>query len=165
MNVFISGSISIRKLPLLALEKINSIIAKNYRILIGDAKGVDLLVQEYLLMKKYENIIVYFTGENIRNNAGNWESNKITADNDNKKGRERYVIKDKAMANDADFGLMIWDGKSRGTLGNIIEMKEQKKHFYVIFNEDIIDDKNFDPSSTIYYKAKKPVSQKLLFES
>lgn len=163
MNVFISGSISIGKLPLLAIEKINAIIAKNYRILVGDAKGVDLLVQEYLLMRKYNNIIVYFTGENIRNNAGNWETSKIIADNDNKKGRERYVIKDKAMAKDADCGLMIWDGKSKGTLGNIIEMKEQKKHFYVITNEGIFSDKNFDPS--IYHKAKKAVSQQLLFES
>jgi hypothetical protein len=51
MNVFISGSISINKLPLLALNKINAIIARNYTVLIGDAKGVDLLVQEYLFLK------------------------------------------------------------------------------------------------------------------
>ncbi|WP_461256276.1 hypothetical protein [Treponema sp. R80B11-R83G3] len=152
MNIFISGSISINKLPSLALEKINAIIDKNYRILIGDAKGVDLLVQEYLLKKKYNNVIVYFTGENIRNNVGNWETNKIISGTENKKGRELYTIKDKAMANDADYGLMIWDGKSKGTLGNINEMKKQNKHFYVLLNGEIIDDNNFN--TKINHKTK-----------
>ena len=163
MNVFISGSISIDKLPLFALEKIDSIIVKDYRILIGDAKGVDLLVQEYLLMKKYKNIVVYFAGENIRNNAGNWEVNQIIDYNYKKRGRELYSLKDKAMARDADYGLMIWDGKSRGTLGNINEMKKQNKHFYVILNEKIFDDRNFDPG--INSKTKKKASQRVLFEN
>lgn len=144
MNVFISGSISIKKLPRLALEKIDSIIEKNYRILIGDAKGADSLVQEYLFKKKYNNVIVYFTGENIRNNIGNWESNKIISDADSKKGRELYAVKDKAMAFDADYGLMVWDGKSKGTLGNINEMKKLNKRFYVVLNEKIIDDNIFN---------------------
>jgi len=160
MNIFISGSISINKLPPLALEKINAIIAKNYTILIGDAKGVDLLVQEYLLKKKYNNVIVYFTGENIRNNVGNWESNKIIMGTDNKKGRELYTVKDKAMANDADYGLMIWDGKSKGTLGNINEMKKQNKHFYVILNGEIVDDNNF--CTKINHKTKKSELQPAL---
>jgi hypothetical protein len=160
MKVFISGSISINNLPPIAIEKINSIIAKNYRILIGDAKGVDLLVQEYLLKKKYNNVIVYFTGNNIRNNAGNWEFNHITDYSCRKKGRDLYTIKDKAMANDADYGLMIWDGKSKGTLGNIKEMIKQYKHFYVIFNGEIIDDKKFD--AKIMIKPKRTELQHAL---
>jgi len=143
MNVFISGSISINKLPPLALEKINSIIANNYTILIGDANSVDSLVQKYLLMKNYNNVIVYFVGENARNNAGNWESNKIIPDKDLKKGRELYTVKDKAMAKNADYGLMIWDGVSKGTRNNINEMKNQNKRFYVILNGEIVSDKNF----------------------
>jgi len=160
MNVFISGSISINRLPPLALEKINAIIEKNYRILIGDAKGVDSLVQEYLLKKKYSNVIVYFTGENIRNNAGGWESNKIITGAENKKGRELYTVKDKAMANDADYGLMVWDGKSKGTLGNINEMKKQNKRYYVILNGEIIDDKKFNART--YHKIKKAELQPVL---
>jgi len=160
MNVFISGSISIDKLPVLAINKIDSVISKNYRILIGDAKGVDSLVQEYLSKKKYDNVTVYFTGENIRNNAGNWESNKINSDSDNKKGRELHAVKDRAMAKDADYGLMVWDGKSKGTLGNIKEMKKLNKRFYVILNGNIIDDKNFDAS--IRQKPKKTELQPVL---
>jgi hypothetical protein len=144
MKIFISGSISINKLPSLSLEKIDSIIEKNYRIIIGDAKGVDLLVQEYLLKKNYKEVIVYFIGENIRNNVGKWETKQIIANPENKKGRQLYIVKDKAMANDADYGLMIWDGKSKGTLGNINEMKRLNKQFYVILNGKIVDDKYFN---------------------
>ena len=144
MNVFISGSISIDNLPLSAAEKIDNIINNNYVILIGDAKGVDLQVQKYLFNKKYDNVIVYFAGGKARNNIGHWETREITAGTDNKRGRELYTVKDKAMAKDAHYGLMIWDGKSRGTLNNIKEMKKENKRFYVILGRTVIDDKNID---------------------
>jgi hypothetical protein len=153
MNIFISGSISINILPSLAIEKIDSIIEKNYKILIGDAKGVDLLVQEYLFKKKYNNVIVYFIGENIRNNTGNWEFNQIFEDTCIKKSRKLYTVKDIAMAKDADYGLMIWDGKSKGTLNNIIEMKNQTKRFFVILNEKIIADTDFNEKINYKYKT------------
>ena len=124
---------------------------------------MDFLVQEYLLKKEYKNIVVYFTGENIRNNSGNWEVNQIIDNSNKRRGRELYTLKDKAMARDADYGLMIWDGKSKGTLGNINEMKKENKRFYVILNEEIIDDKNID--SRINHKTHKKVSQRVLFES
>ena len=52
MKVFISGSISITKLPLSVLKKIDSIMSKNFTILIGDAKGVELNIHKYLFKKK-----------------------------------------------------------------------------------------------------------------
>lgn len=48
MKIFVSGSISIKKLPQIAVEKLNSIIAHNFTVLAGDANGVDCLIQEYL---------------------------------------------------------------------------------------------------------------------
>jgi len=143
MNVFISGSIKIQKLPLAAIQKIESIILKGYTILIGDAYGADYLVQKYLFDNKYYNVIIYFAGEKIRNNIGNWEK-KAVENTMNKKGRDLYTIKDIEMAKDADCGLMIWDGKSKGTLNNIIEMKKANKRFYVVLNGNIIEDKNID---------------------
>ncbi|WP_235760662.1 hypothetical protein [Planktothrix agardhii] len=44
----ISGSRSIETLNTEALTRINKIIELNYEILIGDAPGVDTLVQTYL---------------------------------------------------------------------------------------------------------------------
>ena len=55
-NVFISGSINISKLPRSAIAKLDSIIEKGFSVLVGDAKGVDLQVQKYLLKKKYNKV-------------------------------------------------------------------------------------------------------------
>lgn len=142
MKVFISGSIKISKIPKVALEKIDNIIKKNFTIIIGDAKGVDLNVQKYIYDKKYEDVIVYYAGNDIRNNVGNWNVRNV--ESDKSKGRELYTLKDIEMANDADYGLMIWDGESEGTLKNINMMKNKNKKFFVIIGEMIIDDKNID---------------------
>ncbi|GHV86205.1 hypothetical protein AGMMS50230_18130 [Spirochaetia bacterium] len=143
MKVFISGSISISKLSKPAVQKIDNIINKNFTILIGDAKGVDLQIQKYLLKKKYNNVIVYYAGTKIRNNAGSWNTNNIKNEN-NKKGRELYTLKDIAMAKDSDYGLMIWDGESKGTLNNIIIMKNENKRFFVILDGLVVDERNID---------------------
>ncbi len=88
-------------------------------------------------------MIIYFAGELIRNNIGNWQTVNVP-NNNNLKGRELYTTKDIKMANDADYGLMIWDNKSKGTLSNIIEMKKNNKQFFVILNDLIIDEKHID---------------------
>lgn len=53
-------------------------------------------------------------------------------------GRALYTQKDKKMAQDSDYGMMILDGKSKGTKANIAEMSKYGKHFYVIQNEGIV---------------------------
>jgi hypothetical protein len=118
MNVFISGSRSINKLPDSAIKKIDSIMGKNCAILTGSKKGIDAQVQKYLSKKKYDNVIVYFSGREIRNNA--------------------------AMAHDADCGLMIWDGLSIGTLNAIKEMKNRNKGFCLVVDGTLYDEENSD---------------------
>jgi hypothetical protein len=143
MKVFISGSITIKKLPKHAIEKLESIIQHNFDIIIGDAKGVDSLVQAFLLKKKYKNVMIYYAGDKIRNNIGKWKTKQIMRIS-NERGRQLYSLKDIEMAIDSDYGLMIWDGKSKGTLSNIQKMKEQKKKFLVISKETLFSDKNID---------------------
>ncbi|MDR1026850.1 MAG: hypothetical protein LBL46_00325 [Rickettsiales bacterium] len=142
-NVFISGSISIGKLPKNAIAKLDSIIEKQISVLVGDAKGVDLQVQKYLLKRSYNNVLVYYAGQNIRYNVGNWKTRHINADT-HTKGRELYTKKDKAMAYDTDYGLMIWDGQSKGTRNNITYMKELRKKFFVIIENMLISDNQVD---------------------
>ena len=139
MKVFISGSISIKDLPSVAIKKINSFIENGDTILIGDAYGIDLIVQKYLTINKYSDVMVYYAGNIIRNNYNNWSTFNIKALNE-EKGRELYILKDKQMSIDADFGLMIWDGKSKGTLNNIKMMKNLSKPFIVIINNEEIDE-------------------------
>jgi hypothetical protein len=139
MNVFISGSISINSLPKPAINIIN----QNITVCIGDARGADLLVQKYLFKKQYNNVTVYFAGDKIRNNIGNWQVKRIET-SITKKTREFYTVKDEVMAKDADYGLMIWDGQSKGTLNNIYNMKAANKKFFVILNGMIAKDDNID---------------------
>jgi hypothetical protein len=143
MNVFISGSISINKLPKSATVKIDNIINQNMTVCIGDAKGADLLVQKYLLKRQYGNVVVYFVGDEIRNNVGNWRVKHIET-NITRKCRELYTVKDEVMAKEADYGLMIWDGQSKGTLNNIHNMKLANKRFFVILDGMVVRDDNID---------------------
>jgi len=143
MKIFISGSISIKQLPQIATEKIDSIMKNKYTILIGDAKGVDSIVQNYLIKKNYNDVIIYYSGNRVRNNLGQWETKKIDGEN-GEKGRALHTLKDIEMSNDANYALMIWDGKSRGTFNNIITMKSLNKKFYVVINDKIITDEEFE---------------------
>lgn len=143
MKVFISGSIKLKEIPLCAVKKIDSIINKEFEVLIGDAKGIDLLVQKYLTKQKYQNVTVYYAGTEIRNNVGNWRTKQILAKG-NEKGRDLYTLKDIEMAIDSDYGLMIWDGESKGTLSNIQEMKNRNKRFFVIMKDILVIDKNVE---------------------
>ena len=129
MKVFVSGSISIKKLPQIAVEKLDSIIAHNFTVLVGDANGVDCLIQEYLKRKSYPNVQVYYAGHKIRNNLNNWQMVNVAS---NLTGRALYTQKDKKMAQDSDYGMMIWDGKSKGTAENIRRIKELKKPYRII---------------------------------
>ena len=138
MKIFISGSIAINKLPASVIKKIDSIISKHFMILIGDAKGIDLTVQKYLLKKKYENVEVYYAGSNIRHNVGDWKTKEVLAKN-NEKGRDLYTLKDIEMAKEADYGLMVWDGESKGTLNNILLMNKLNKKFFVALDGLIVN--------------------------
>ena len=153
MKVFISGSISIKKLPLSAVKKIDNIISKNITILVGDAKGVDLSIQKNLFKKNYQNVFVYYAGKTIRNNVGQWQTKNIYALH-NEKGRNLYTLKDEQMANDTDYGLMIWDGESKGTLNNIMLMKNLNKQFFVVIDGMVVNNKQIDSILNIKHIEK-----------
>ncbi len=130
MKVFVGGSKTIKKLSDDTKSAINEICAAETCILIGDCFGADKLIQEYLADKGYTNVIVYVSGYKVRNNVGGFPMKFI--DCGNLKGYEFYQQKDIAMADDADVGIMLWDGKTRGTEHNIIYLKSIGKHVRII---------------------------------
>lgn len=99
---------------------------KGYTVLVGDCYGVDTSVQEFLMLRNYNNVYVYACNGKARNNIGNRPVNSAAVSKF-VTGFDFYVQKDIAMAKDADYGLMIWNGKSRGTLNNIINLLIQEK--------------------------------------
>ena len=127
MKVFISGSISLKTFYTTPVEEL---VERNRTILIGDACGIDKAVQQYLYEQKYQNVIVYFSGDKVRNNIGYWQTKQIP-NPDNLTGKSRYQLKDKAMADDCDSAIMFWDGKSKGTKHNRDYVEKLDKYFLV----------------------------------
>lgn len=87
-------------------------------VLIGDANGADKAMQSHFAAHAYARVVVYAIGGHLRNNMGSWPVEFVLAPQ-RAKGFELYSAKDRRMAEDASAGLMLWDGKSRGTLENI----------------------------------------------
>jgi len=132
IKVFIGGSRKIARLNKNIKDRLDNIMNKNFMVLIGDANGIDKAVQKYLLEKNYRNVIIYFTGNFCRNNIGNWRTENIETKR-NKKDFNFYALKDLAMVKATDYGFMIWDAKSKGTLNNIINLLKGNKNILVYF--------------------------------
>jgi adenine-specific DNA-methyltransferase len=64
---------------------------------------------------------VYCSGDRPRNNLGQWDLHPV-APPKSARGFQFYAAKDREMAAAADFGLMIWDGKSPGTVLNALRL-------------------------------------------
>ncbi len=120
-TVFIGGSRQVSRLPAQVKERLENVINSGFRIVVGDANGADKAVQKYLLDASYENVTIFCSGEKFRNNLGRWETHCVDVPK-NVKGFEFYAIKDREMAREADFGMMIWDGKSAGTVLNVLRL-------------------------------------------
>lgn len=133
-RVFISGSMRIKNLDNNVLDRINNIVDSNYHVIVGDADGVDSSIQEYLKNKQSKSVVVYCSGEQPRNNIGHWITEKISTTY-SPGTRAFYTAKDLKMAEDCDYGLMIWDTKSTGTLSNAIELLKRKKISLVYINK------------------------------
>ena len=144
MIVFVAGSRQIKQLDPVICDKLNHIMDQNAVVLVGDASGADTLVQRFFFEHDYRNVEVFACEGKARNNLGNWSVRTVPADK-KVKGFEYYKIKDEAMAQIADYGLMIWDGKSRGTLNNVLNLVALGKKAFVYFA----------PRRT-YYQVDKP---------
>ena len=126
MKIFIAGARSLTVLNNEVKTRLHSIYENNYEILVGDCYGVDSAVQEYYRSLNYGRVTVYASNGIARNNLGKWAVQNVRVDG-NVRGFDFYKQKDIAMANSADYGFMIWDGESRGTLNNIINLLQQRK--------------------------------------
>jgi len=120
-TVFIGGSRHISRLSEQVKERLCNVIDGGAHIVVGDANGADKAVQKYLTENGYRNVTVYCSGEHARNNVGQWQTRNVLPPR-NARGYAFYAAKDRAMALVADFGLMIWDGKSPGTVLNILRL-------------------------------------------
>lgn len=130
--VFLGGSRRIARLNESMRAKIDELLARGLWMVIGDANGADRALQQYLADCGYEKVVVYAVTGLLRNNVGHWKVRSVDAPK-GARGFELYSVKDVQMAKDASYGLMLWDGKSRGTLENVFNLLAQGKPVAVHF--------------------------------
>jgi len=51
-----------------------------------------------------------------------------------RRGFRFYAAKDEKMSQEATYGFVMWDGRSIGTLNNILNLLKQKKKVLVYFS-------------------------------
>jgi hypothetical protein len=125
-KVFIGGSRQVTELDADVCDRLDRIVAKDLPVLVGDAGGADEAVQRYFRGRGFANVTVFSADALPRHNAGEWPVRVIQP------GRARQDVAShtstaRAMAAEATVGLMLWDGRSRGTLMNVLRLVAQDK--------------------------------------
>lgn len=135
-KVFIAGSIAIKRLAPQVRQRIDKIVSQDFEVVVGDANGVDRSVQDHLSsLSQPVRATVFCSGESPRNNIGAWPVETVSADGASR-SRAFYSAKDRRMAEVADYGLMIWDAESTGTLSNVIELLSRGKKSVVFLDKE-----------------------------
>lgn len=133
-SVFISGSRTQREIAAGPQESLGAIISQGIAVLLGDSdKGVDKEIADFLRAPLYENVRLYTVeqdGPRIPPEPA-WRVITVQAD-PSLNGQKRQMVKDRAMADAADFGMAIFHPLeknrygalqvSSGTLRNVIQM-------------------------------------------
>lgn len=125
-TVFIGGSRKLSRLNEQIRSKLAEITERGFHVLVGDANGADRAVQAQLRDWGYSKVTVFFVGGAPRNNEGAWPTERV-APPSSARGADYYGAKDIVMARNAEAGLMIWDGESKGTLANVWNLVREHK--------------------------------------
>lgn len=126
IRVFLGGSRKVSRLNDTIRKRLEEIVCREMQVLVGDANGADRALQAQLADWGYPHVTVYYVGKAPRNNVGLWPTKWIETPR-GAKGFDFYSTKDRAMAEDAECGLMLWDGNSRGTLANVESLANSGK--------------------------------------
>ncbi len=126
-KVFIAGSRRLSRLSRDVMRRIDNIVDKGFTVIVGDANGVDKAVQRYLSSRHYRNVVVFCMEGTCRNNIGDWPTRTIIAADPGRRDFAYYSTKDRVMVDESDYGLMLWDGRSRGTLTSIVHLVRESK--------------------------------------
>lgn len=149
-KVFISGSRSQKEISENVQKSLELIQKQNIKVLIGDSeKGVDNEIIDYLrVTPRYEAVEIYTIKQKTRVRIEKEWKTKVVPTNPSLKPQEKQMVKDRYMADAADWGLVVFNPitknrygalqVSSGTLRNSIQMlldKKAVKFFYVINDE------------------------------
>ncbi len=137
-RLFVSGSKQIKdfnEIGCRGVDVIDEAIKRGAEILVGDCHGADTVIQQHIARRGYRNVTVYVSGlKEPRHNEGDWPVKHIVLDGSLSAGFDFYRQKDIQMIRDCDAALVIWNGESRGTRQNIIELRNLNKETEIIWS-------------------------------
>lgn len=144
-KVFLGGSRHVSRLDPAVGTRLDRMIEKDLPIVLGDANGADRAFQQYLHARHYRNVEVFCSGNVCRNNLGGWDQRAIVP-GARSRGFAFFAAKDREMARQARFGLMVWDGRSSGTILNVLRLLRQGKKVavYSVPEKQFIDLSAYD---------------------
>jgi hypothetical protein len=165
-KVFIGGSRRISRLGPEVRQRLDRIIERRLAVLVGDANGADKAVQEYLRGKHYELVEVFCSGDSCRNNTGHWPVRTIKVEK-KKRDFSFYATKDRAMADEASVGFMLWDKESVGTLMNVLRLVRHNKKvvLFVAPDRKFIDVKDDDDWARLVASCARELRERVEQES
>jgi adenine-specific DNA-methyltransferase len=134
-TVFIGGSRDVSRFDKVIQDRLQGIQDVGMSVFLGDANGADKAAQRWFAGNGYPQVTVFHSGDSPRNNLGHWPTRRIVPKL-KKKDFFYHAAKDLAMAEAADYGFMLWDGLSKGTLNNILNLLERGKKVVVYFGPD-----------------------------
>lgn len=137
-TVFLSGSSKTefrdspyyrRQLPKAVRGKIKEYTSKGYKIVVGDAPGVDRQVQRYLNKQGYQNVQIFSPGTKNRFLANKaWKTKLVDAPEYEEGSKEWLAKKDILMTEISDIGLaVVLDEGAAATRRNVKRLAEQNK--------------------------------------
>ena len=144
-TIFLGGSKIITRLDDRTKEDLIDYMNLGHNIVVGDCMGADFQMQKLFAENGYPFVTVYYSGDRPRFNLGNWKTKHVSS-NKYLSDYERQKLKDNQMVLDSDFGYMLLQGQTKGTMANVHKLLEENKPCYVMMH-----DKNgvYDRTATI----------------
>ena len=133
-TVFVAGSIAISRLTPEVVRRIGTLVDRDLAVVVGDADGADSAIQSCLKDHGATRVTVYCSGPVPRNNIGDWPVEQVFS-SATPGTRAFFTAKDVEMAQVADYGLMVWDSRSTGTLSNVLELLARNRTSVVFVNK------------------------------
>jgi probable addiction module antidote protein len=130
-TIFIGGSRHLSRLPEPVKKRLRNVCEEGHHVCVGDAAGADKAIQKFFAEESYAAVTVFCSGDTPRNNLGRWSTQTVQPPKQ-AKGFQFYAAKDRVMSQQSDFGLMIWDGKSPGTVLNVLRLVRAGKKSVLI---------------------------------
>lgn len=167
-KVFIGGSRRISRLDAEVQRRIDRMVEKRLPVIVGDANGADKAVQDYLRVKGYDLVEVFYSGDSCRNNRGGWPTRTVPVPTSGRrKDFSFYATKDRAMAEEATVGLMLWDSESVGTIMNVLRLikRHKKVVVYVAPKHEFVEVKSEPDWEDFLAHCEEPLKERVAKES